>query len=178
MGKRRVVCQVTKEEGLSGTFYRVRHNNRNLYYKDEETYLKSIRDKKLKDEIDEFVAIEILNYDSGNYVPPFFKKRVNQLNKLYPLEVILSTFKSNLENLQYWMNQDSKFKDENGRINYMMAIVTNNINNEYEKWKVKQRQDKVDNKIKLDAENINLAVDVSNQDRKTKKKKDSISDFI
>lgn len=178
MEKRRVRCQSTGEYGISGEFYRVRKNGRNLYYKNEETYLKMVKDKKIRDQLNNFVSVDILNYDGSQYLPPFFIKRVNELNKLYPMEVILETFKQNKDNLQYWMNQDSKFKNETGRINYMMAIINNNINNEYEKWKERQKAERRMERVNLDASNINLAVEVSRTKRKTKKKSDSISDFL
>ena len=171
MGKRRVVCQVTKEKGLSGEFYRVVHNGRNLYYKDEQTYLNMIKEREIKDEINHFIAIEILNYDSGQYLPPALLKRINDMNKLYPYEVILETFKVNKETLQYWMNQDSKFKNEMARISYMMAIINNNVINEYEKWKIKERRDKENNTVSVDMDL--LEVNINNT-----QKNDGISDFL
>ena len=172
MGNRRVRCQCTGEYGLSGEFYRVKHNGKNLYYKNKEIYLRMINDKETRNQLNNFVSIEVLNYDSSQYLPPFFIKRVNELNKLYPMEVILETFKQNKDNLQYWMNQDSKFKNESGRINYMMAIINNNINNEYEKWKIKERQDRVDNTVKVDMDLLDININNTN------KENNGIRDFL
>lgn len=168
---RRCKCQITGEWGTVSTFYKVRHKGRNLYYKNEATYLKSIEDKKKKAELNTFVANEVLNYDNGQYLPPLFLKKINELNKLYPMDVITETFKRNKDDLQYWMSQDSKFSNEYGKISYMIAIIKNNINNEYEKWKIKQRRDRVDNTVNVDVDLIDIHIG-------NKKSDNGISDFL
>lgn len=171
MGNRRVRCQYTGEYGRSGEFYRVSINGRNQYYKDEETYLQLEKERRIKQEINRLVAIDILNYDGNQFLPPRFLKRINELGKTYPFEVVLSTFKENAETLQYWMSQDQKFQNESGRLNYMMAIINNKINDEYEKWKTKERRSKIDDEVKIDMDLLEVEI-------KHKKSNDGISDFL
>lgn len=171
-------CQVTGERGTVSTFYRVSHKGKNKYYKNEEVYRNMIAEKEIKEQLLSYVSINILNYDGSMFLPPVFLKRLNNINKTYPYEVILQTFKDNEDTLLYWMNQDNKFENENNRLNYMMAIIQNKINDTYLKWKNEKKKLEQIEKVELDASHINLAVEVSNQKRVTKKKEDSISDFI
>lgn len=168
---RRCKCQVTGEWGTVSTFYKVPYKNRNLYYKDEETYLNYKAEMKIKQDINRFVAFEVLNYDSNQYLPPYFLKRINDLGKNYPFEVILETFKNNADTLKYWMSQEDKFENESGRLNYIMAIINSKINDEYEKWRARERQAQIE-------ENIEVNVDLLDVELTNKKSDSGISDFL
>ncbi len=137
-----------------------------------------IKEKEKREELLSYVAVNILNYDGSMFLPPLFLKRIKELNEVYPYEVILQSFKDNEETLLYWVNQDGKFKNENNRLNYMMAIIQNKINDTYLKWKNEKKRIEQMKSVELDASNINLAVEVSNTVGKFKKKSDSISNFL
>ena len=130
-----------------------------------------VRENKFKDELLKFISVNILNYNEKP-LPPFFLKRVNDLSKSYPYEVILQTFKQYKDTLVYWMGQDSKFKNESGRLNYLMAIIQNNISNVYERWKVEQRHNKIDNTVNIDPDLMNVTIS------KPKNNIKDISEFI
>lgn len=58
-----------------------------------------------------------------------------------PYSVILLTFKAKKIEIDYAL-KTKHFDSENGKFNYVMAIITNNINEVYARWKDSQEQKK------------------------------------
>lgn len=94
-------------------------------------------------ELCEYVENDILNYDKNQKAPRSLYLRMRGLSKgqfiannnikvqaNYSYKIILITFKYSLLDIRYAMSTKS-FKNEQQRINYIMAIVENNINDVY-----------------------------------------------
>lgn len=170
---RRCKCRYTNEYGTVSTFFKVVNNKgKNEYYKNEEIYKTMLAERKSREELLQYISINILNYDGSMFLPPSFLARIKNLNKTYPYEVILQTFKDNEDTLLYWMNQDNKFRDESNRLNYLMAIIQNKINDTYLKWKVQERRNKEDNtpNVELGLLDVNI--------KQTNKTNNGIGDFL
>lgn len=104
---------------------------------------KKMTDKEKQDwnELCDYVKLEILGYDKDLKFPKFLALRLKGLkdgkfmcnNKTsnlanYTFEEILLTFKINKLLINNALKQSNKFKDEKHRINYIMAIIENKIN--------------------------------------------------
>lgn len=131
-----------------------------------------IAERESREKLLSYVSVNILSYDGSMFLPPSFLKRIKDMSEIYPYEVILQTFKDNEDTLLYWVNQDGKFKNENNRLSYMMAIIQNKINDTYLKWKVQERRNKDDNTPNVEFELMDL-------DMKSPTKSNSgIGDFL
>lgn len=171
---RKCRCYVTKEEGNTDLFVKKPVGKLFKYFKSEEVYQEFIKEKELKDKLHTRIA-EILNYTDKQMLPPFFKKGLNSLLDVYDIEVIIETFKQNEKSINYWLSQDNKFKNEAGKINYMMAIIKNNINDVNKKWQQEQKR-KQPSKIDIDIDVANEIFEVKNKN--IKRKNNDISQFL
>lgn len=154
---RRVVCQICKAEGTNETFFRVQDDNgRNKYYCSQEEYENYIREQEERKRLLEYIALEILEYEDGQIVPPVMVKRINKLHEFYPYEVIHETFSRNKDSIHYWIKV-KKFTNEYGMVAYVMAIIEGSINDVYKDWKFKklQEQKRERNSVDIDFEDVN-----------------------
>lgn len=98
------------------------------------------QEQKEWDELYQYIKKDILKYDDKMILPRWFVLRLKGLkdgkfcaNKKtkslgeYSFYIILLTFKINKFNIINSIN-NNKFKDEKHKINYIMAIIENNIN--------------------------------------------------
>lgn len=167
---RKVKCFVTGEEGTSDVFVKKPIGKQNKYFKSNQIYEDYIKEKEVKDKLLIYISNVILNYREGQYLPTVLIKKINELASIYTYHVVLETFQSKEDTLQYWMGLDNKFKNEYAKVSYMMAIVNNSINDVYKEWQYKQKR-KQSESIKVDTDILN--VDIVNS--KTKK---DISEFL
>lgn len=93
--------------------------------------------KQQFNELDIYIASEILGYEIGKITPPFLKKRIQTLAKSYDYEVIKLCLEYMKKDLHYYLN-NKEFEDERHKVNYIMVIVENNINDTYKIWKRKK----------------------------------------
>lgn len=84
---------------------------------------------------------DILNYDERQIV---VNKKLEELGKSYGWEVVFKTFKHCENDIKFWIQQKD-FKNEYLKLNYIMAIVTNHINDIYMQHKKEKRQKKENN---------------------------------
>lgn len=132
-------------------------------------------------ELYEYVKNDILKYEKHMKLPTWFILRLKGLrngkfvaNKNtkplgdYTFKIILMTFKINKFEIIRAISNNSKFKDERHRINYLMAIVESRINDTYMRL----------NKLKKSEENgenvkINISEDKAEYKKKTKEVKNN-----
>ncbi len=93
---------------------------------------------------------DILNYDERQIV---VNKKLEQLGKSYGWEIVFKTFKHCENDIKFWIQQKN-FDNEYLKINYIMAIITNHINDIYIKYKNEKRQKK-ENNIYIDIDILN-----------------------
>lgn len=142
-------------------------------------------DKKVENEewveLYEYVKNDILKYEKNMKLPTWFVLRLKGLrngkfvaNKNtktlgdYTFKMISMTFKINKFEIINAISNNSKFKDERHRINYLMIIVENKINDTYMRL----------NKLKKSEENgesieINVNEDKAEYRKKTKEVKNN-----
>lgn len=168
---RKCKCPITKEYGTTDTFFKVNTNGKNKYYKSKEIYYRHLREERGRKKLIDFIVFEILNYKRKQKIPSLLFKRIKELNKKYNYKVIYETFVQNKKNISYWLNLENKFKDETGKINYMMAIITNNIEKINQLW-LKRQKEQAKNQIKVDTSTINETTVVKKEINR------GISDFL
>lgn len=140
---------------------------------------------------------ELLGYDSSQDLPNFLITRikdlrngtiikygigrVNKSKEGYPYPVILDTFLDNGDSIR-WHFSNKTFDTETQKINYMMAIIDSNINNNYLLYK-----NKLDTTIVKHRDNIIEEEKVIENNKKENliihtniisKKKNGISKFL
>lgn len=170
---RKVTCQLCKTKGTSDTFYKVTDDKGKSKYYCNELELNNFNLEKEKfKELMRYIAMEVLNYQDGQIVPPTIVKRIRTMNNFYDYEVIHECFKDNKENIQYWIS-NKNFDSEFGMANYIMRIIENNINDVYNKWKHKKVTEQKTESSSLDLEIIN---DLN--ENKTTRENNGIMDFL
>ena len=172
---RKVVCKICKAKGDTDTFYKVTDHQKGLnkYYCSKEECDTYKLEQEKRHDLMEYVAVEVLNYEEGQIVPPVMVKKIGELHKFYDYEVIKECFVKQKDDIEYWMNAKN-FQNEYNMICYIMKIIEGNINDVYVKWKHKKKQE-----VKM--ENNNLSVDIMNDlenVKSTHKKEEGILSFL
>ena len=85
---------------------------------------------------------------------------------VYNVEVIIETFRQSRDNINYWLSLDNKFKNESAKINYMMAIIKNNINDVDKQWRREQKRKQQEDKVSVDIDMMGVKFEnkVANND--------------
>lgn len=124
-----------------------------------QVHIHNLNEKELKkletnkfNEVDLYVAIEILQYELGQITPPSLKKRIQKLNKSYSYDVIKLCFEMLKPQLNSVIN-NKEFNGESHMVNYIMVAVENNINDTYRVWK---RRDQIAKKQEAHSVDLNL----------------------
>lgn len=137
------------------------------------------------DELYQYVRKNILGYDENQKVPQYMVIRLKGLregnymanrrlpkNANYPYPTILNTFKLCYRDIKYAMSHKS-FKNENHKVNYIMAVIESNLNDVYLKMKKKKEEDRAAEKA-----SINMIPDASAMyKKKSKKESKNLSDL-
>ncbi|RKJ35339.1 hypothetical protein D7X33_38470, partial [Butyricicoccus sp. 1XD8-22] len=133
--------QIT-EEGKKRSSYFCSEVDYNQYLKIQEAKKKQLEldhiEKQKFHELDVYIASEILGYEIGQIVPPFLKKRIKKLAEKYEYEVIKLCFEYLKRDFNYYLT-NKEFEDEQHKVNYIMVIIENNINDTYRIWKRKKQ---------------------------------------
>lgn len=156
---RKVKCAITGEYGTNETFIKIGTK----YYKSQEIYDKDRRRKDLHKKIVDTILNEFLGYQQGQIPSSLLFKKLKEL-EFYDNEVILKTIEQQSDTIKYWMN-NKEFKNDNGKIAYMFAIIKGSINDIYKEWKrekdLEQKLHKTDYNIP-----INIDIEINKQDGK------------
>lgn len=149
------------------------------------------------DDLYMFVKFEVLKYKEEQNLPRYLITRlkdmrngvVSQLSggrliktkhkEGYPFPVILATFKAKFDTIDYWFTTKS-FKNEKQQINYMMAIIESNINDNYNKYLADLERD---NKANIEIENSliddrNIEIAKQHYEMQFKKEEKNKTDII
>lgn len=152
---RKCKCFLCKKEGSTDTFYKVTDDKgKNKYFCSQDEYENDVKQKQKRKQLLEYVAVEVLEYEEGQIVPPVIVKRIGELNKFYDFDVIMETFKQNKETIQYWI-KNKNFTNEYGMSSYLMKIIEGNINDVYNKYKHKLKQEHKQKNNDINLEIIN-----------------------
>lgn len=122
----------------------------------------------------DYVRYDILDYENNMKLPPYATQKLHDLknngsrkkgavlNSGYPCEVILTTFK-----LKKWDIKEGiikkGIKEESQKINYIVAVIRNSINDVYIRYLNKE-------KVKEEAARIEVVIQKPNRDIKYVKK--------
>lgn len=148
---RKVKCAITGEYGTNETFIKIGTR----YYKSQEVYDEDRRCKDLHKKIVDTILNEFLDYQQGQIPSSLLFKKLKEL-EFYDNEVILKTLYQQSDTIKYWMN-NKEFKNENGKIAYMFAIIKGGINDVYKDWK---REKDLERKLQGADYNIPIDMDV------------------
>ena len=178
MSKKEVKCyfckeQVVKSEASHEVYVSGSGKETNRYLHEEcyEKYKFNQLEAKKLDEVCQYIKSEILGIKkeftvpkalverimglrSGQYAPRKNSKVHGEEVKGYSYDVILKTVKYKKLDLIISLKDQSKFKDDQHRVNHIIVIIQNHINDVYWKLKQKEESDK-----RLDSLDINLNED-------------------
>lgn len=167
------------------------------YYCSKEEY-ENVEYEKMKEvcmwkELYNFVRIEVMKYSKNQSLPPLLISRIQDLRngsvilpkvgkikqskEGYSYEVILETFKKHLQNINFWISK-KQFKNEQQKINYIMAIINGNINDIYNSKK--ETEKRTEQNI-INEENVLPTINFQEtniQKTSTKDKKQTLLDFL
>ncbi len=126
------------------------------------------RDKVMK------LMVDYMGYVKGGMLPNIANKQLAELNKTYPYKVIYNVLRMMESNLRQGMRKE--FSNDYGKTKYFLAILSNNINEEYAKLKREIRIEKA-----KEQESTHIEVDFMDEIEKTQRtasKVSDISDFL
>ena len=127
---RKAKCRACGKELSTNEAFKVTEGKVNKYYCTQEEYEEIQRDKQRKEEcfkhLEGFMKVPISK---------IARKRINELHEYYSYEVIYRTIKFVEDRIRYAV-ENKNFNSEQAMVNYLIAIIENNINivlKEYEK---------------------------------------------
>ena len=166
----KVTCFICKDkiEQKNSLNYRVEGHKKSKYFCSNDHFneflnrLELEKERRLDtdrfNEVDLYIAIEILQYELGQITPPNLKKRIQKLHKNYSYEVIKLCLELLKPELVSIINK-KEFTDEQHMVNYIMVVVENNINDAYQIWK---RRTEIARKQDSHSIDIDLMDEISN----------------
>jgi YHS domain-containing protein len=169
MANKRCKCRWCSKPLSTDTAYKIRRDGKNIYFCDINESLEwLVKTEKEEAERDimyvvrGYVKTEILGYKDIQKLPKYLIERIFDIRSGatfekgigriegdgngYPYEVILATFKNQRDNILYAF-KNKQFENERQQINYMMAIVESNLNDNYMKW---LRSKEIEKKVKVE----------------------------
>ena len=149
---RKVKCAITGEYCTNETFIKIGTK----YYKSQEIYDEDRRRKDLHKKIVDTILNDFLDYQQGQIPSSLLFKKLKEL-EFYDNEVILKTIEQQSDTIRYWMN-NKEFKNENGKIAYMFAIIKGSINDVYKDWK---REKDLERKLHREDYSIPINIDIT-----------------
>lgn len=153
---RSVKCYVTGEVGTNDTFVKIG----NHYYKSQAVYEKYRHEIDTRKEIISLVATKFLGYQNGQKFPAYIQKKLNEFS-FYSYDVILKTFEKCSDSIVYYMSK-KEFRNESGKIAYIFAVLSNNINDVNKEFEWSKKAAKKEEKAEVNSEQgINMIRPVS-----------------
>ena len=172
MKGRKIVCQYCKKEGNSLFAYKVSKNDKNLYYCSEGEYEGYLLQDRARIEIYEFVASELFGYPKNQMVSTYLSRQIKLLkDKGYTYLQILNCIKEKRSTIAYYFENKSDLDTEQRKLQYMMAIIKNTINDTVKNKEIKIEEPKISD----------IELEVIDMDMKTtprKRDNNNILDFI
>lgn len=147
---RKVKCYVTGEEGTNDTFVKIGTH----YYKSQAVYDEYRHEIDTRKTIVTKIAMDFLGYQCGQKFPTYIQNKLNEL-KFYSNDVILATIDKYYDTIKYYMD-NKEFKNESGKIAYIFAILSNNINDVYKSYRVAKKETKEHKTEMISSTTINL----------------------
>jgi hypothetical protein len=175
MHKKQVKCHqchksLNKDNAIVYRYISSSGKTKSNYYFHQDCYQIFIHNKEERDQMNKlwnYIRIEIFKWDEGKTCPPHLINRLQGLksgqqnnyrakgNKVfgnesgYSYDVILITFKLCKPMIINGIADSNKFKNIQHLIDYMLVIITNNINDVYFRMIAKVKSDKKVEKIKI-----------------------------
>ena len=103
------------------------------YYSSEEAYISILKDKEYRNNIMSLVH-NLMDYDDTQIVAPYFWKKLKMEVGSYSFQVVYETIQSNEDFIGRALRERS-FNGEQHKINFIVKIIANNINDVYNKMK-------------------------------------------
>ncbi len=100
----------------------------------------SDEEKEYRKKCIDILCKKYFNYEQTHKFNPMLMKRLGELNKKATYKVIFNTIKYQEQSLEY-ANKKS-MSSEYAKINYMIAIIKNNLNAVYQKLQKQEKQQK------------------------------------
>lgn len=114
------------------------------YYSSEEAYNQLQIAKEYRKQVVELI-MEILGYEAGMKLPTIYYKKIEEYREPYGFEVLYECVKNQRSAIE-WVLNNKEFKSEVQQGLYIMAVIQNNINDEFKRFKAKQKRIKKENK--------------------------------
>ena len=131
------------------------------YYSSQGAFNHLIHEREYKQKCLEELG-NLLGYSEGQKFPTIVAKKLKEYES-YGYEVVLKTILDKKEIIGYAIDTKN-FNSEYNKVAYVMAIITNNINDVYKKFKSASRAD-VSTKTDITMEEIqSMSTPVSNKD--------------
>lgn len=158
----RCKCQATGLIGDTDTFFRVKKGKRNIYFKDEETYIKFEEEKDARNLLVKTLAFSIFGYSSQRMLSNGLLAQIKSLNEVYTYDTLLKTVKKHIDTLKYYANLSGKYENENHRQFYILTIIKNNALDVHieEENKRKRRVHEQQKEQSIDIDTINRATTI------------------
>lgn len=131
-------------------------------------YILNMKEKQELDKLCQYIKQEILKYEKHIAIPKYLVQRLQGVrsgqfatakgvqvfnsDNGYPYSIILMTFKVKKMDIINAISQNYKFKSEKHKIDYMISIITNSINDVYFRIKEREESDKRVEKISINTE--------------------------
>lgn len=166
---RKVRCRVTGEYGLSDEFVKIDGK----YYKSQKVYDVWNKENEDRKRVIEIISFDFLGYRKGQVFPTILTKKLKEL-EFYGYDVIFKTIEKCRSSIEY-STSTKTFKNDVNKISYIMAIITNNINDVY---KEHLREEKIAEKQQNQTGNIDVIDEQSIMNIGSKQKAKDISSFL
>ena len=158
MAKRRVKLVDTGEYSTQDQAYKAPNGK---YYSSQIVYEQNLFQNEMRNKCIDKI-FELFDIRKGMKISTIFFRKLAELEP-YGYDVVYNTIEHNSVSIEWALN-NKEFSSESGKVSYVMAIVQNNINDEY---KFKQKQLKLQEKsAKIIEEPVDI--EIVNNIQKTK----------
>lgn len=173
---RKCKCKICKKELTTDNAYLVvDEKDKRNYYCTKEEYDEYIKEINNKNKCEKYIT-DILNVP---FLTPMFKKELNKLRKYYSYQIIQRTFKDNLSNIRWFL--DNKAGDNDyANMRYIVSIILNNIQKSAKNYNKEQENMKLLFENSNDVKTLDIIDDMYNVNKTNNNKKDihDISMFL
>lgn len=161
---RRVICQITKEEGTNETFYRGENGK---YYKSKEVYDNFTKIRDSRKAVIDYIS-DLVGYENGMKFPTIMTRKLNEY-EFYGYDIVLDTIKENADRIDWCLN-NKEFSNESSKLSYIFGIISNTINDVYLKHKRQEKQlQKINSSVDKNVEvEMNLMLSQSEPQKRSK----------
>lgn len=137
---RKVKCFICKKESNNLVAFKTPQNK---YCCSEDEYNEHISKLNSWNELYDYIKSEIFEYDKTQNLSHWMIKQLRILNQAYSSDIILETVKQCKTNIKYYLTVKKELDNEYKKINYMLAIIKNKINDIYEDYITLEKRKKI-----------------------------------